>query len=102
MRDTIIYFRNNPSILFWEAGNTVVTPEHMTQMVALKKQWDPEGGRVMGSRGNGDDAANTATTPIAEYYGVMIGQAPQTDALATPTATASLIRIRRIRSGRAM
>ena len=25
MRDTIIYFRNNPSILFWEAGNTVVT-----------------------------------------------------------------------------
>ena len=86
MRDTIIYFRNNPSILFWEAGNTVVTPEHMTQMVALKKQWDPEGGRVMGSRGNGDDAANTATTPIAEYYGVMIGQDPKTDALATPTA----------------
>ncbi len=86
MRATMIYFRNNPSILFWEAGNTVITPEHMTQMVALKKQWDPEGGRVIGSRGNGDDAANTATTPIAEYYGVMIGQAPQTDALQGPTA----------------
>jgi len=41
---------------------------------------------VIGSRGNGDDAANTATTPIAEYYGVMIGQAPQTDALTGPTA----------------
>ena len=26
MRDSIIYFRNNPSILFWEAGNTIVTP----------------------------------------------------------------------------
>ena len=25
MRDTMIYFRNSPSILFWEAGNTVVT-----------------------------------------------------------------------------
>ena len=25
MRDTMIYFRNNPGILFWEAGNTVVT-----------------------------------------------------------------------------
>ena len=86
MRNSIIYFRNNPSILFWEAGNTVVTVEHMQQMVALRKQWDPEGGRVMGSRGNGDDAANTATTSIAEYYGVMIGQAPQTDALSGPKA----------------
>jgi beta-galactosidase len=86
MRDSIIYFRNNPSILFWEAGNTVVTPDQMQQMVGLRKQWDPFGGRVMGSRGNGDDAANTATTPIAEYYGVMIGQAPQTDALTGPKA----------------
>lgn len=85
MRNTIIYFRNNPSILFWEAGNTVITPDHMTQMVALKKQWDPEGGRVMGSRGDGNTAANTATTPIAEYYGVMIGQDPRTDALQNPT-----------------
>jgi beta-galactosidase len=50
MRDTIIYFRNSPSILFWEAGNTVVTVEHLQQMVALRKQWDPDGGRVMGSR----------------------------------------------------
>jgi beta-galactosidase len=86
MRDTMIYFRNNPSILFWEAGNTVITPEHMTQMVELKKQWDPEGGRVIGSRGNGDDAANAAVTGIAEYYGVMIGQDPKTDQLQGSTA----------------
>jgi beta-galactosidase len=85
MRDTIVYFRNNPSILFWEAGNTVITPEHMTAMVALKKQWDPEGGRVIGSRGNGDDAANAANNQIAEYYGVMIGQDAKTDALKGPT-----------------
>jgi beta-galactosidase len=86
MRNSMIYFRNNPSILFWEAGNTVVTADHMREMVALRKQWDPDGERVIGTRGNGDDAANQATTPIAEYYGVMIGQAPQTDALADSKA----------------
>src|SRR5262249_30756028 len=37
MRDSMIYFRNSPSILFWEAGNTIVTPEQMNQMVALRK-----------------------------------------------------------------
>jgi beta-galactosidase len=84
MRISMVYFRNNPSILFWEAGNTVVTPEHMQQMVDLRKQWDPNGGRVIGCRGNGDNAANTAVTPIAEYYGVMIGQDPHTDALKGP------------------
>jgi beta-galactosidase len=86
MRDSIIYFRNSPSILFWEAGNTVVTVEHMQQMVALRKQWDPDGGRVMGARGNDNVAANTATTPIAEFFGVMIGQDQRTDALDGPTA----------------
>ena len=59
----------------------MITPEQMTQMVELRKQWDPAGGRVMGSRGNDDVKTNTADTPIAEYYGVMIGQDKQTDAL---------------------
>ena len=81
MRATIIYYRNNPSILFWEAGNTVVTPEHMEQMVALRKQYDPDGGRAMGTRGNDNDAANTAISKVAEFYGVMIGQDAKTDAL---------------------
>jgi beta-galactosidase len=81
MRDTILYHRNNPGILFWEAGNTVVTADHMQQMVDLRKQYDPDGGRVMGTRGNGDDAANTAISKVAEFYGVMIGQDPKTDAL---------------------
>ena len=84
MRASIIYFRNNPSILFWEAGNTIVTVDEMKQMVALREQWDPFGGRVMGYRDNDDLAANAALTPIAEYYGVMIGQDPKTDALAGP------------------
>lgn len=81
MRDTMIYYRNRPSILFWEAGNTVVTPAHLKDMMALQQTWDPHGGRVVGARGNDDGAANTALTPIAGYFGVMIGQAPQTDAL---------------------
>ncbi|HVT81545.1 MAG TPA: DUF4982 domain-containing protein, partial [Phycisphaerae bacterium] len=82
MRDTLIYFRNSPSILLWEAGNTVITPAHMTAMVELRKQWDPNGGRVMGTRDNDNAAANTAITPIAEFYGVMVGQDPKTDQVA--------------------
>jgi beta-galactosidase len=79
MRASMILFRNDPSILFWEAGNTIVTPDQMTQMVALRKELDPNGGRVMGTRDNDQADANKALTPMSEYYGVMIGQAPQTD-----------------------
>jgi len=81
MRDSMIYFRNDPSILFWEAGNNGVTTEHMKQMVALRKQWDPNGGRAMGCRTLNEASA----TPVAEYFGVMIGQDPRTDELAGPT-----------------
>lgn len=86
MRATMIYFRNSPSILFWEAGNQIVTVPHMEEMVALRKKWDPSGGRVMGTRHGDDNAAATALTPVSEYYGVMIGQDRRTDELATPTA----------------
>jgi beta-galactosidase len=86
MRDTMIYFRNRPSILFWEAGNTIITPEHMQQMVELRKEWDPNGGRVMGTRGDSNNSANSAITPIAEWFGVMIGQDPRTDALTNRAA----------------
>ena len=37
MRATMIFYRNSPSIFFWEAGNTIVTPEQMVQMVELRK-----------------------------------------------------------------
>jgi beta-galactosidase len=77
MRDSMIYFRNAPSILFWEAGNNSITPEHLQQMVDLQKQYDPNGGRVIGCRTLNDEAS----TPIAGYFGVMIGQDPRTDAL---------------------
>ena len=79
MHATMIFYRNNPSIFFWEAGNTIVTPEQMIQMVAMRKELDPHGGRVMGTRDNDQADANKALTPMSEYYGVMIGQTPQTD-----------------------
>jgi beta-galactosidase len=82
MRDSMIFYRNSPSILFWEAGNTIVTPEQMTQMVELRKQWDPNGGRAMGTRDNDLADANRALTPICEFYGVMVSQAPQTEKVA--------------------
>lgn len=85
MRSTIIYFRNSPSILFWEAGNNVVTAPHMAEMVALRRQWDPHGGRVMGTR-HGDDSRTAATiNEICEYYGIMIGQDRRTDRLSSPS-----------------
>jgi len=80
MRDSMIYFRNNPSILFWEAGNNSISREHLEQMVELQKQWDPNGGRVMGCRTLND----ASCTPLAGYFGVMIGQDPRTDALRDP------------------
>ncbi len=81
MRDTMIYFRNAPSILFWEAGNNSVSPAHLQQMVALRKEWDPNGGRVMGCRTLND----AGSTPIAEYFGVMIGQDEPKDSRKTPS-----------------
>jgi len=77
MRDAMIYFRNSPSILFWEAGNNSITTEHLQQMVELRKQYDPAGGRVVGCR----TLNEPASTPVAEYFGVMIGQDTRTDQL---------------------
>jgi len=81
MRDAMIYFRNSPSLLFWEAGNNSITPEHLQQMVDLRKEWDPNGGRAMGCRTLNDPAS----TPVAEWFGVMIGQDKRTDALTNRT-----------------
>ena len=50
MRDAIIYNRNNPSILFYESGNESISREHMLEMKAIRDEYDPYGGRAMGSR----------------------------------------------------
>ncbi|MBQ9641223.1 MAG: DUF4982 domain-containing protein [Bacteroidaceae bacterium] len=50
MRDAIIYNRNNPSIIFYESGNESISRDHMKEMVAIRNQYDPHGGRAIGSR----------------------------------------------------
>ena len=50
MRDAIIYNRNNPSIIFYECGNESISREHMLEMKAIRDQYDPYGGRAIGSR----------------------------------------------------
>lgn len=70
MRDIIIAFRNNPSILFWEAGNNSISREHMKEMTALKRVLDPKGGRFMGCR-----TINTEEVVAeSEYVGTMLNR----------------------------
>jgi len=65
MRDAIIYNRSNPSILFYEGGNKGISEAHMEEIKALRDQYDPYGGRVVGSREMLDSKA-------AEYGGEML------------------------------
>ena len=65
MRDAIIYNKNNPSILFYECGNNQISEEHMAEMKAIRDQYDPNGGRAIGSR-------NMLDSKVAEYGGEML------------------------------
>jgi beta-galactosidase len=94
MRKTIVYYRNSPSILFWEAGNAGIAAERMKQMVDIRKDLDPSGGRAMGCRTlqasrfltlPGDATTDSENTHTAEWFGVMAGQDRQTDQLQKPT-----------------
>jgi beta-galactosidase len=76
MRDVMIYFRNSPSILFWEAGNNWLTVGHQRQMRALKQTWDPNGMRAIGSRATSDNSAygGKAAVDQCEYIGTMLNR----------------------------
>lgn len=65
MREAIIYNRNNPSIVFYECGNESISEAHMQEMKAIRDQFDPHGGRAIGSR----EMLNSKT---AEYGGEML------------------------------
>lgn len=65
MRDAIIYNRNDPSILFYEGGNHGISDAHMAELLALKRKWDPHGGRAMGAR-------EMLGSKAAEYGGEML------------------------------
>jgi len=65
MRDAIIYNKNNPSILFYESGNEVISEDHMREMKSLRDEYDPHGGRAIGSR-------EMLDSKEAEYGGEML------------------------------
>ncbi|HEX8426887.1 sugar-binding domain-containing protein [Hymenobacter sp.] len=65
MRDAIIYNRNNPSVVFYECGNESISAEHMQEMKTLRNQYDPYGGRAIGSR-------EMLDIDVAEYGGEML------------------------------
>ncbi len=65
MRDAIIYYRNHPSILFYESGNKGISEEHMKEMKELRDRYDPYGGRAAGCR-------EMLDSEVAEYGGEML------------------------------
>jgi hypothetical protein len=65
MRDAIIYNRNNPSILFYECGNELISEEHIAEMKAIRDRYDPLGGRAVGSR-------EMLDSKISEWGGEML------------------------------
>lgn len=65
MRDAMIYNRNNPSIVFYEGGNNQISEQHMQDLIDLRNQYDPNGGRAIGSR-------NMLDSRKAEYGGEML------------------------------
>jgi beta-galactosidase/beta-glucuronidase len=65
MRDAIIYNRNNPSIVMYEGGNAGIADERMAELIKLRDQLDPHGGRAMGCR-------NMLGSTVAEWGGDML------------------------------
>lgn len=70
MRDAMIYYRNSPSVLFWETGNTAVSAAHANEMNDLRNTIDPKGMRFIGARST--QAANQLNYE-GNYAGTMYG-----------------------------
>lgn len=70
MRDTLIYYRNSPSVIFWEAGNSDISSLHMREMRLLKEQLDPNGGRYIGCR----SIQSEEQVDEAEWVGTMLNR----------------------------
>jgi len=64
-RDTLIYFRNNPSILLWEGGNQKISRAHAQELRGYMDKYDPHGGRAYTHR--------RADAITAEFMDVGIG-----------------------------
>jgi beta-galactosidase len=66
MQAVTIYFRNNPSVAFYEGCNGMLTQEQMLGMVEIRKKWDPHGSRYAGTRGT-----DPQLEPAMEYQSPM-------------------------------
>jgi beta-galactosidase len=74
MQAVTIYFRNNPSVAFYEGCNGFITEQQMSDMVTIRKTWDPHGSRYAGARGT--DPQNE---PSMEYEAPMDNPAQAAD-----------------------
>ncbi|MCC8168846.1 MAG: hypothetical protein LIO59_00385 [Oscillospiraceae bacterium] len=70
MRDAMIYYRNSPSVIFWEAGNASISAEHQQEMTDMKNLIDPNGGRFSGCR----SISSTDQIEAADYVGTMLNR----------------------------
>lgn len=68
MRDVMIYFRNSPSVVFWETGNNALNVDHSKEMMSVKKALDPHGMRFIGSR----SLQNAEAIKESDYVGTML------------------------------
>jgi beta-galactosidase len=68
MQNVTIYFRNSPSVAFYEGCNSPLTQQQMLDMKGVRDKWDPYGGRFAGARGT-----DTKATPAYEYGSPMDG-----------------------------
>ena len=76
-RDSIIYFRNHPSIVIWEGGNRKVSREHVEELSGYVKKYDPHGGRGYGHRSPNDVVAEYSQVAITmEGGGYTKGMTP--------------------------
>ena len=64
-RDTIIAFRNHPSIAIWEGGNYNISTEHTAELREIMDTWDPHGRRYFGFR--------MSTSPMLPYIDIELG-----------------------------
>lgn len=64
-RDMLIYYRNSPSILIWEAGNQSLPDKEARTLKELAKTWDPSGGRSFATR--------RSDNTMAKYIDLSIG-----------------------------
>jgi beta-galactosidase len=65
MRDAIVYNKNNPSIILYECANSGISEKQMGEMLEIRNEFDPYGGRAIGSR-------DMLDSKIAEYGGEML------------------------------